>query len=453
MVLLVAAAGVGNAQGGVIKVGNIEWRYEQIGTTKTCKIEPKDKNAIGTKVDIPEAVNDLTVTDIEDGAFANCSGLKEVTIPGSVTKIGRRAFANCSGLKEVTIPSSVTEIDWFAFSGCSGLTSVTIPDGVTEIGMWAFKGCIGLTAVTISGSVKEIGWKVFSGCSGLNAVYWLADANCTVDDVAFDGIASPATLYVRKGEKAKIERNGQKWWGKFTIVEGYVVTFQDGEGNKLGEQLVGLDSTANESKAPTKEGYTIVQWQLDGAKYDFETPVTKDITLVAVLEEVGKYKVTFDANGGTPTPNAQTVKEGKAATAPTAPTKDGYTFVEWQLDGAKYDFNTKVTQDIKLVAVWKKNEGSTPSNPEDPNDPKTAVESVQLAGVRVVKNPVGDALELEGMECAARVEVYSVVGARVHAEALRGEPRVAIDARGWASGVYVVRVVASDGERTLRVVK
>ena len=78
---------------------------------------------------------------------------------------------------------------------------------------------------------------------------------------------------------------------------------------------------------------------------------------------------------------------------------------------------------------------------------------MQLAAVRVVRNPVGDALELEGMECAARVEVYSVVGARVHAEALRGEPRVVIDARGWANGVYVVRVVASDGERTLRVVK
>ena len=57
------------------------------------------------------------------------------------------------------------------------------------------------------------------------------------------------------------------------------------------------------------------------------------------------------------------------------------------------------------------------------------------------------------MERTVRVEVYSVVGARVHAEALRGEPRVAIDARGWASVVYVVRVVASDGERTLRVVR
>ena len=78
---------------------------------------------------------------------------------------------------------------------------------------------------------------------------------------------------------------------------------------------------------------------------------------------------------------------------------------------------------------------------------------MQLAAVRVVRNPVGEALELEGMERAARVEVYSVVGAQVYAEVLHGEPRVVIDARGWANGVYVVKVEASDGERTLRVVK
>ena len=47
------------------------------------------------------------------------------------------------------------------------------------------------------------------------------------------------------------------------------------------------------------------------------------------------------------------------------------------------------------------------------------MESVQLAGVRAARNPVGEALEREGMERAARVEVYSVVGVRVHAEALR----------------------------------
>ena len=359
-----------------------------------------------TAVDIPSSV-----TKIGETAFNGCSGLKAVDIPSSVTEIGERAFAWCSGLIAVTIPSSVTKIGEGAFVWCSGLKSFevesgnknycaaggvlftkdkaalicypggnpeesyTIPGSVKVIGWKAFSDCSGLTAVTIPSSVTEIGNETFKRCSGLNTVYWLADAKCSVGDDAFKEIASPATLYVRQGEKAIIEGNG-KWWQVFSkIVEGYVVTLTDSDGTKLGEQLV-------------------------------------------------------EPNNGT-------------ATAPTAaPTKEGFTFVEWQLDGAKYDFSTPVTKDITLVAVWKKADHQG-----------TAVESVQLAGVRVLRNPVGEALELEGMERAARVEVYSVVGARVHAEALRGEPRVAIDARGWGSGVYVVRVVASDGAKTLRVVK
>ena len=365
--------------------------------------------------------SNLETVDIVDGvkeigsfAFSGCAKMKAVTIPGSVSQIGVGAFFGCSELTEVTIPSSVTEIGVGAFSSCSGLKSIevesgnknycaaggvlftkdkttlicypggrpeksyTIPGSVTAIGFGAFLDCTGLTVVTIPSSVTTIGLGAFSGCTGLNAVYWLAGDVWYIGLGVFKGIASPATLYVRQGEKAAIEKEG---WPKeyfSEVVEGYVVTFQDGEGNKLGEQLV---------------------------------------------------------------------KPNGTATVPKAPAKEGYTFVEWQLNGVKYKFSTKATKDITLVAVWKKKEESTPDNPE------TAVESVQLAAVRVVRNPVGEALELEGMERAARVEVYSVVGARVYAEALRGEPRVVIDARGWTSGVYVVRVAASDGAKTLRVVK
>lgn len=41
---------------------------------------------------------------------------------------------------------------------------------------------------------------------------------------------------------------------------------------------------------------------------------------------------------------------------------------------------------------------------EYPDNSETAVESVQLAGVQVVRNPMGEVLELEGMERAVRVE-------------------------------------------------
>ena len=475
MVLLAAVLGVGNAWGDGEEYtdGNgVTWKcYWTVGyRARSIVIPERNRGSISGFVKIPETVvvngESLTVVKIGEDAFKDCIGLTGVTIPGSVTEIGWGAFSGCSGLMSVTIPNSVarigvdafrdcigltavtipsrvTKIGGFAFCGCSGLTSVTISDGVTEIGREAFEDCSGLQAVTIPSSVTKIEIFAFYGCSGLNAVYWLAKANCSVEDGAFAGMTSPTTLCVRQREKAAIEGNGQTWWKKFDkIVEFCVVIFQDGEGNKLGEQRVVLpDGTATVPTDPTKEGY-IVEWQLDGGKYDFSAKVTKDITLVAKWKKAVKYTVTFDAKGGTTTTDVQMVEEGKAATEPKAPTREGYTFVEWQRDGKKYDFSTPVTQDITLVAVWKKKEGS-----------ETAVESVQLAGVRAVRNPVGEVLELEGMERAARVEVYSVVGARVHAEALRGEPRVVIDARGWASGVYVVRVVASDGERTLRVVK
>ena len=385
-----------------------------------------------------------------------------VTIPESVTEIGGWAFQYCSGLKSFEVESG--NKNYYAESGVLFTKdkatlvcypggkleeSYTIPSSVTEIGWEAFKGCRGLKEVTIPSSVTEIGREAFKGCTRLKAVYWLADANCIVDGDAFRTIDFLATLYVRLGMKAKIQN--EAWCkGKFeSIEEGYVVTFKDSDGNELGEQLVKQNGTAAEPAAPTKEGFTFVEWQLEGTKawYDFSTPVAEDITLVAKWKKAVKYTVTFNANGGTPTPYAQMVDEGKEASEPAAPTKEGYTFVEWQLGDKRYDFFTPVTKDITLVAVWKKNEESTPK------DPKTAVESVQLAGVRAVRNPMGEALELEGMERATRVEVYSVAGARVHAEALHGEPRVVIDAQGWASGVYVVRVVASDGERKLRVVK
>ena len=69
------------------------------------------------------------------------------------------------------------------------------------------------------------------------------------------------------------------------------------------------------------------------------------------INTVTKYNVTFDSNGGSEV-QTQSVKKGETATEPTAPEKDGFTFVEWQLDGQAYDFATSVDEDITLVAQW-----------------------------------------------------------------------------------------------------
>lgn len=66
------------------------------------------------------------------------------------------------------------------------------------------------------------------------------------------------------------------------------------------------------------------------------------------------YTVTFDADGGTPTPAVQRVEAGKTASAPTNPSKSGYVFKSWQLSGSGtvYNFQTPITSNITLQAKW-----------------------------------------------------------------------------------------------------
>lgn len=70
-------------------------------------------------------------------------------------------------------------------------------------------------------------------------------------------------------------------------------------------------------------------------------------------EEIEKeqFNVTFDSNGGTSV-NAQKVEKDKTVARPSNPTREGYTFREWQLNNTTYNFNTKVESDITLIAVW-----------------------------------------------------------------------------------------------------
>lgn len=63
----------------------------------------------------------------------------------------------------------------------------------------------------------------------------------------------------------------------------YTVTFDvDGEKESVS---VKEGEKASEKEAPQKEGYTFLGWYLEDQKYDFETPVSTDITLCAKWEK------------------------------------------------------------------------------------------------------------------------------------------------------------------------
>ena len=83
--------------------------------------------------------------------------------------------------------------------------------------------------------------------------------------------------------------------------------------------------------------------------------------LMVTIKEI--FTAVFDADGGSPEPDSQKVKEGDKVQKPsTDPTKDGYTFRYWAADGTAYDFERAVDGDITLVAVWDKNSSRSSSS-------------------------------------------------------------------------------------------
>jgi uncharacterized repeat protein (TIGR02543 family) len=76
--------------------------------------------------------------------------------------------------------------------------------------------------------------------------------------------------------------------------------------------------------APEKTGYTFTGW-------DREIPTTmpaEDVTITATWT-INKYTITFNTEGGSEVASI-TQDYGTAITAPEAPTKEGYTFVDWE---------------------------------------------------------------------------------------------------------------------------
>lgn len=134
------------------------------------------------------------------------------------------------------------------------------------------------------------------------------------------------------------------------------ITFDCHGGTQVENQKIKKGEKLEEPEAPTKEGYEFIGWYYDGEKFDFTKEIDENIKLEAKWLKVSniKYTVSFDSNGGSSV-TEQKVEKGEKAKKPENPTRSGYTFVEWELDGKAYDFNSKVEKNITLSAVWKAN--------------------------------------------------------------------------------------------------
>ena len=167
------------------------------------------------------------------------------------------------------------------------------------------------------------------------------------------------TSNINVGKLVNYNANFQDSIDKQTVIRHYknnhIVTFDTDGGSIIHTQSVNKNETIIKPDDPEKMGYEFVEWQLDGKTYNFDKPVTKDITLNAIWSEIisekVKYTVTFNSNGGSKIPT-QIIEEGNLVIEPKEPTKKGYMFVGWTLDNEHFDFNNPITSDITLDADW-----------------------------------------------------------------------------------------------------
>ena len=191
------------------------------------------------------------VTEIEEGAFSECSSLISITLPfvgnkiktstepyqyplgyifgtefyensietiqsyyGTLTNLGtfsiiestyylpasletvtinggiilRGAFYNCCNIKSITIPENMINIEDDTFSGCRSLVQLLIPNTVSTIGNNAFYNCSSLSGkLLIPDSVIAIGNSAFQNCNSLTDTLTIPNGVKTIGSYAFSG--------------------------------------------------------------------------------------------------------------------------------------------------------------------------------------------------------------------------------------------------------------------------
>lgn len=127
---------------------------------------------------IVEVVLPKKLRSIGAKSFADCVSLTKITLPNGMQKIEREAFINCSGLTSMAIPEGVTEIKEYAFKNCSNLTEVSLPNSLTKMNSGAFESCIKLNQIIMPNSITEVTWGAFYGCTGLKKA--VLPANLTI---------------------------------------------------------------------------------------------------------------------------------------------------------------------------------------------------------------------------------------------------------------------------------
>ena len=263
-----------------------------------------------------------------------------------------------SGTLNVTAPAENgwgLSGDWSNYRQESGTVTIQVGDCGIGYDTWSgfslmFHG--GKLTIEAGNDPKDYGvinsWNEISFDISESTTFLLGDSaeNCI-------SLTAPYTIDSVRQELTDAYDEGKLTHDPFylSLTANYTVTFDTNGGSKVNSQTVPYGETAKTPAIPAKTGYTFAGWYLEGEKFNFNTPVTKDMTLTARWT-ANQYTITFDTAGGSAIAPI-TQDYGTAITAPADPTKSGYTFAGWTPEIPA----TMPAENLTVTAHWRYNGG------------------------------------------------------------------------------------------------
>ena len=223
----------------VTEIGEGVLDADNINFSSTRKISAKQKKVRNhiTRIVLPD-----TIVKVGKYAFRMCS-VKEVKLSDNITEIGDGAFANCKSLEKIEMPSVLKTIGKEAFSGIHKIDKWFLPEGLEKIGAGAFVYS-SMSEIHIPSSVNEIGDSAI--------VNWANDG-MTI-------FCAPGSAAERFAKNAKIQYENEGEPVDLLLVESQKNEFKK-ESNIITEEPVPIEIIHRQLKnAVIGDNVTMGQW-------------------------------------------------------------------------------------------------------------------------------------------------------------------------------------------------
>lgn len=306
-----------------------------IGKSNPLFITPDGKNTVGSLNGISKSRNTLSVLGNGSLTLNSALTLSEYTQfgGGSVTMTdGLKAYYLSIYSGSLTVTGDTQAITLRD----QDIGKLYMGDGVRLFTGSSAQDATEAVIPQLSAERQELYQRYLAGDNTLTNEEFAALNNALIERVNAISKQLPGKTYVR-------------------ITNAWDVTYQpgtNGSGNAVTDIKFYNDALTLRGALFTRTGHTQVGWAtVDGGEkvYSFGDVYTKNeaLTLYPVWN-TNKYTITFDTAGGSEIAPI-TQDYGTAITAPADPTREGYTFIGWDMEIP----TTMPAENITLKARWK----------------------------------------------------------------------------------------------------